>query len=175
MGFLNHQQLSLPSWKKPMAPGIAWLQMPLGHLVLRVAAREQTLEWHDYVWNTRQRVVGKQQKTKCWSQTDRIHGTGIFTYPKYPDPSKVPILRTRTLAIQVQTLPFKGPRILRVLIYHTKSTIHVGKFKYTIHGYHGTWMNSTIIHCIITWICLLDAWKKNKKTLSQMVVYHGTK
>ena len=29
--------------------------------------------------------------------------------PKYPDPSKVPILRTRTPAIQVQTLPLEGP------------------------------------------------------------------
>ena len=29
--------------------------------------------------------------------------------PKYPDPSKVPILRTRTPAIQVQTLPVEGP------------------------------------------------------------------
>ena len=34
--------------------------------------------------------------------------------PKYPDPSKVPILRTRTLAIQVPTPPLEGPRILRV-------------------------------------------------------------
>ena len=37
-------------------------------------------------------------------------------YPKYPDPSKVPILRTRTPAIQVQTPPLEGQRILRVLI-----------------------------------------------------------
>ena len=29
--------------------------------------------------------------------------------PKYPDPSKVPILRTRTPAIQVQTPPLEGP------------------------------------------------------------------
>ncbi len=35
-------------------------------------------------------------------------------YPKNPDPSKVAILRTRTPAIQVQTLPLEGPRILRV-------------------------------------------------------------
>ena len=33
--------------------------------------------------------------------------------PKNPDPSKVAILRTRTPAIQVQTLPLEGPRILR--------------------------------------------------------------
>ena len=33
--------------------------------------------------------------------------------PKYPDPSKVPILRTRTPAIQVPTPPLEGPRILR--------------------------------------------------------------
>ena len=31
--------------------------------------------------------------------------------PKNPDPSKVPILRTRTPALQVQTLPLEGPRI----------------------------------------------------------------
>ena len=33
--------------------------------------------------------------------------------PKYPDPSKVPILRTRTPAMQVPTPPLEGPRILR--------------------------------------------------------------
>ena len=37
-----------------------------------------------------------------------------FTFPKNPDPSKMAILRTRTPAIQVQTLPLEGPRILRV-------------------------------------------------------------
>ena len=35
-------------------------------------------------------------------------------YPKYPDPSKLAILRTRTPAIQVQAPPLEGPRILRV-------------------------------------------------------------
>ena len=35
--------------------------------------------------------------------------------PKNPDPSKMAILRTRTPAIQVQTLPLEGPRILRVV------------------------------------------------------------
>ena len=33
--------------------------------------------------------------------------------PKNPDPSKVAILRNRTPAIQVQTPPVEGPRILR--------------------------------------------------------------
>ena len=37
-----------------------------------------------------------------------------MNYPKYPDPSKMPILRTRTPAIQVPTPPLEGPRILRV-------------------------------------------------------------
>ena len=37
-------------------------------------------------------------------------------YPKYPDPSKVPILRTRTPAIQVPTPALEGPRILRVRV-----------------------------------------------------------
>ena len=37
-----------------------------------------------------------------------------FEFPKNPDPSKMTILRTRTPAIQVQTLPLEGPRILRV-------------------------------------------------------------
>ena len=35
--------------------------------------------------------------------------------PKNPDPSKMAILRTRTPAIQVQTLPLEGPRILRAV------------------------------------------------------------
>ena len=35
--------------------------------------------------------------------------------PKNPDPSKMAVLRTRTPAIQVQTLPLEGPRILRDL------------------------------------------------------------
>ena len=35
-------------------------------------------------------------------------------YPKNPDPSKMANLRTRTPAMQVQTLPLEGPRILRV-------------------------------------------------------------
>ena len=38
--------------------------------------------------------------------------------PKYPDPSKVPILRTRTPAIQVPTPPLEGPRILREGLFH---------------------------------------------------------
>ena len=38
---------------------------------------------------------------------------GQSSIPKYPDPSKVPILRTRTPAIQVPTPPLEGPRILR--------------------------------------------------------------
>ena len=33
--------------------------------------------------------------------------------PKDPDPSKLAILRIRTPAIQVQTPPLEGPRILR--------------------------------------------------------------
>ena len=37
--------------------------------------------------------------------------------PKNPDPSKVAILRTQTPAIQVQTPPLEGPRILRVLCF----------------------------------------------------------
>ena len=43
----------------------------------------------------------------------------LFTYcPKDPiSPSKLAILRTRTPAIQVQTLPLEGPRVLRVLTY----------------------------------------------------------
>ncbi len=47
------------------------------------------------------------------------------SFPKYPDPSKVPILRTRTPAIQVPTPPLEGPRILRVerLIFPTKYVI----------------------------------------------------
>ena len=36
--------------------------------------------------------------------------------PKYPEPSKVPILRTRTPAIQVPTTPLEGPRILREVL-----------------------------------------------------------
>ena len=39
-------------------------------------------------------------------------------HPKNPDPSKMAILRTRTPAIQVQTLPLEGPRILRAGKYH---------------------------------------------------------
>ena len=39
----------------------------------------------------------------------------VITPPKNPDPSKVAILRTRTPAIQVQTLPLEGPRILRAI------------------------------------------------------------
>ncbi len=38
--------------------------------------------------------------------------------PKNPDPSKMPILRTQTPAISVQTLPLEGPRILRVKQIH---------------------------------------------------------
>ena len=34
-------------------------------------------------------------------------------HPKNPDPSKMANLRTRTPAMQVQTLPLEGPRILR--------------------------------------------------------------
>ena len=37
----------------------------------------------------------------------------LFTNPKNPDPSKVASLRTHTPAIEVQTLPLEGPRILR--------------------------------------------------------------
>ena len=40
-----------------------------------------------------------------------------FDYPKDPDPSKRAILRTRTPAIQVQTPPLEGPRILRVIFF----------------------------------------------------------
>ena len=41
-----------------------------------------------------------------------IFGNSIFI-PKNPDSSKVAILRTRTPAIEVQTLPLQGPRILK--------------------------------------------------------------
>ncbi len=51
-----------------------------------------------------------------------------YYYPKYPDPSKVPILRTRTPAIQVPTPPLEGPRILR----GKKKQPNAGK--HTIHG-----------------------------------------
>ena len=38
------------------------------------------------------------------------HGkTKRMEIPKYPDPSKMPILRTRTPAIQVSTPPLEGP------------------------------------------------------------------
>ena len=37
------------------------------------------------------------------------------TLPKNPDPSKLAILRALTPAIQVQTLPLEGPRILRAV------------------------------------------------------------
>ena len=38
-------------------------------------------------------------------------------FPKNPDPSRMAILRTRTLAIQVQTLPLEGRKILRVSMF----------------------------------------------------------
>ena len=44
---------------------------------------------------------------------ERLNFMGSM-YPKYPDPSKMPILRTRTPAIQVPTPPLEDPRILRV-------------------------------------------------------------
>ncbi len=50
--------------------------------------------------------LGARKKNLCHD--------GVFFCPKNPDPSKVANLRTRTLAIQVQTLPLEGPRILRV-------------------------------------------------------------
>ena len=39
----------------------------------------------------------------------------LRSYPKDPDPLKVANLRTRTPAMQVQTLLLEGPRIFRVL------------------------------------------------------------
>ena len=55
-----------------------------------------------------------------------------FLYPKYPDPSKVPILRTRTPAIQVPTPALEGPRILRVKkIFLDRSTISTGSSQLT--------------------------------------------
>ena len=59
----------------------------------------------------------------------------MFTYPKYPDPSKLAILRTYTEdlytpALQFQTLPLEGPMILRV---HEWSMFMVDVGKYTIH------------------------------------------
>ena len=50
----------------------------------------------------------------------------LIIYPKNPDPSKVAILRTRTPAIQVQTLPLEGPRILRVQGFHTCQVVIAG-------------------------------------------------
>ena len=50
-------------------------------------------------------------------------------YPKYPDPSKGPILRTLTPAIQVQTPRLEGPRILRVGIMLIWMTALPLKFK----------------------------------------------
>ena len=49
-----------------------------------------------------------------WRNDGGEHMRTIFEYPKNPDPSKIAILRTRTRAIQVQTLPLEGPRILWV-------------------------------------------------------------
>ncbi len=64
-------------------------------------------------------VNQKKEKTTTQQQVDgnltlysRIYDKQSFI-PKYPDPSKVPILRTRTPAIQVPTPPLEGPRILR--------------------------------------------------------------
>ena len=45
----------------------------------------------------------------------------IFPCPKYPDPSKLAILRTQTLLMQVQNL-FEGPVILRVDRFFFKFT-----------------------------------------------------
>ena len=46
-------------------------------------------------------------------------------HPKNPDPSKVAILRTRTPAIEVQTLPLEGPRILRAVQSFSPFSQHV--------------------------------------------------
>ncbi len=74
----------------------------------------------------------------------------VFMYPKYPDPSKVPILRTRTPAIQVPTPALEGPRILRVgkytvrpmdpsgvwfcFIHQTKKTHHINPHGWFCHN-----------------------------------------
>ncbi len=49
-----------------------------------------------------------------WMSRDNFLNLKLLFYPKYPDPSKVPILRSRTPAIQVPTPALEGPRILRV-------------------------------------------------------------
>ena len=46
---------------------------------------------------------------------------GITYSPKNPDPSKVANLRTRIPAIQVQTIPLEGPRILREILFIKKT------------------------------------------------------
>ena len=68
-------------------------------------------------------------KTGRISLPSRMDGIGykvyFWNYPKYPDPSKVPILRTRTPAIQVPTPPLEGPRILRVKWFFSARDLHV--------------------------------------------------
>ena len=59
-------------------------------------------------------------------------GRDFWFRPKNPDPSKVPILRSRTPAIQVQTPPMEGPMILRAEEIHTSRD---SKLK------HGGWVS----------------------------------
>ena len=54
------------------------------------------------------RWFGKGDSFKIWPFL-----VVIYSIPKNPDSSKVAILRTRTPAIEVQTLPLQGPRILK--------------------------------------------------------------
>ena len=75
--------------------------------------------WPDISFLGRLRQMKKVLTPSTWHLKDSSGGwfmsIHIFTIPKYPDPSKVPILRTRTPAIQVPTPPLEGPRILRDL------------------------------------------------------------
>ncbi len=62
-------------------------------------------------------VWGREKKKKPLDVFSPTCGTSdekwdVFQHPKYPDPSRVLILRTRTPAIQVQTPPLEGPRFL---------------------------------------------------------------
>ena len=74
---------------------------------------------HGYVGFPLERILINQSRLHGMS-TGLVHVAHLFPSslhillnPKYPDPSKVPILRTQTLAIQVATPPLEGPRILR--------------------------------------------------------------
>ena len=80
----------------------------MGFGMSRVGSFKDVLSWFDILFVNYGASESQNLKTAFVAFYSLDH------YPKYPDPSKVPILRTRTPAIQVPTPPLKGPRILRV-------------------------------------------------------------